>query len=166
MEILKIKTQNVARPSGIWTLKFIDEWTGMVVRTIRKKNHIPDIALFTYAAQFSSARTVNIGDNLYVCLGTDSTAAADGNVNLGAETLRKAVTVNESASVVASIYAYFTSSEVGGSTFREIGLKGNGNTTTASASANSGILFSRSAQTIAVPGSQGLQAQYDLTFSR
>lgn len=165
--MLKIKKHQYAtRPSGIWTLNFIDEWTGKIVRTLRKENHIPDVALFAYAAQFASAHTNDVGDNLYICLGTDSTAAADGNTALGTETLRKAASVSESASVVASIYTYFTSSEVGGSTYREIGLMGDGNTSTASASANSGILYSRSAQTIAVPGSQGLQAQYDLTFSR
>lgn len=166
MKIQKINIQVATRPSGIWTLNFIDEWTGKVVRTLKKKNHIPDVALIAYAAQFASAHTADIGDNLYICLGTDSTAAADGNVTLGTETLRKAVSVNESASVVASIYTYFTSSEVGGSTFREIGLMGDGNTTTATSSSNTGILFSRIPQTIAIPGSQGLQAQYDLTFSR
>lgn len=164
MEIIELKAVETFRPSGIWTLRFIDEWTGKVTAEIKKRNLVPTIALVAYAAQFASAHTTDVGDNLYIALGSDSTAAAVGNTTLGSETLRKAVSVNESASVVSSIYTYFTSSEVSG-TYREVGLFGNGNTTTASASANSGILYSRAVQTITIPATQGLQVQYDLTFA-
>lgn len=165
MENKKTKRVEQYRPSGIWTFQYIDEWTGKVTREFRKKNLVPTIALQAYAAQFDPLHTNDVGDNLYICLGSDSTAAAMGNTTLGAETIRKAISVAESLSVVASIYVYYTSSEIAGTTHREVGLMGDGNTTTASASANSGILYSRAVQAITVPASQGLQIQYDLTMS-
>lgn len=151
--------------SGVWTVKLIDESTGKVTKVIRRENHIPDVGIFALVDQMTKKSSTFVGDNMFIVLGTDSTAPGDGNTQLGNEVLRKATSDETSISGMASFYVYIPASEAPG-TYREIGLTGNGSNLTATTSANTGVLYSRVVQSIVVPVGQGMQLQYDFTIAR
>jgi hypothetical protein len=152
-------------PKGIWTFEVRDDKTGRLVERVEKENLVPNIGLYTIAAQFGSTSiTKDIGDNLYIALGDDNTAPAAGDTTLGNETVRKAISDKNASSAVASISVFFASGEATG-THAEVGLFGDGNTTAASGAADSGILYSHTLLPVTVGASQNLTVTYTLTFS-
>jgi len=161
-----IQSNKTTGLGNIWTFEVRDSETGELRNRIQKHNLVPTIALETIAAQFAStAITKDIGDNLYIAVGSNATAAAAGNTTLGTEVARKAQSSRNSASSgVASIAVLFAAGEATG-THREFGLFGDGNTTTASAAANSGILYSRTVVNVTVSASETLTVTVELTFS-
>lgn len=60
---------------GKWTFDIQDTITGKT-RKIEEYNLIPTVAKEAFAAQMSNGNTTNIGDNLYVAIGSDPTAPA------------------------------------------------------------------------------------------
>jgi len=158
--------QQLIKAGNIWTFKLFDKDTGKVIRVIREKNRVPTVGLEAIAAQFgSSSITTDIGDNLYIAVGDDATATSAGDTALGNETARKAIASKNSAtSGVASIAVLFAAGEATG-THREFGLFGNGNTTTASGSADTGILYSLSVVNVTISASETLTVTVELTFT-
>jgi hypothetical protein len=161
-----IKTAGNIKIGNIWTFEVRDKKTGELKRTIKKANLVPTVGLEAIAAQFGNTGiTKDIGDNLYIAVGSDSTAAAAGDTTLGTEVTRKAVgSRNDATSGVASIAVFFASGEATG-THREFGLFGDGKTTTASTTPDSGVLYSRTIVNVAVSASETITITVELTFS-
>lgn len=149
--------------------KFIND---LIIKTSRGKikksydleNLIPTVGLTAFAAQMSGDNTTDIGDNLYIAVGSNATAPAAGNTQLGTETARKAAGSTSFSGAVASIAVFFAATEATG-THREFGLFGNGNAATASGTTNSGILFSHVAANVSISATETLTITFQLTFS-
>lgn len=150
---------------GVWTIRYVDESTGKVVREEKKMNHIPDVALAAITAQMANKSSTTFGNNLYIVLGTNSTAAGDGDTQLGTEVFRKSIFDTTAITNMASFFVYLTAAEVSGP-YRELGLMGDGNNLVASGVANSGVLYSRVVQTVSPATGQGVQFQYDYVVNR
>lgn len=161
---MKSGHQESQKMVGLWNFEITNTENGEV-RTIEEYNIIPTVGKAAFAAQFNNARSPlrNIGDNLFIALGDDNTTPTAGDVALGNETQRKAVGSAASLSNVASIAVFFASGEATG-THEEFGLFGDGNTTQASASLNSGIIFSHVTSTISVSSVETLTVTFTLTF--
>ena len=95
----------------------------------------------------------------YTALGTNNTAPANADTQLGTETYRKAIASETSANNVAYCTAFYTASEVSG-TFYEAGVFMN-----ATATANSGTLFSHVAVSIIKDLLTTLTIDYTITFN-
>lgn len=149
---------------GVWTLIFSDD-NGNILRTIEKKNLTPDVMLAALAAQSAGTNTTELGDNLYIALGTGTNTPNASDTTLQTETVRKAKSDNTRTSNIAKITTFFNSSEVSG-TYEEIGLFSNGNTSTASATANTGILNSRILENIVLGAGENLTATFNITYAR
>jgi len=149
---------------GHWTFLIKNTKTGKI-RIIEKDNLIPTVGLNTVAQQFgNTAITKDIGDNLYIAVGSDATAPIAGDTVLGTETARKAISDRNASGAVANISVFFNSGEATG-THREFGLFGSGGTTTASATVDTGILFSHVAVNVSVAAAETLTITFSLTIS-
>lgn len=159
-----MKNNETLTIKGHWKFEIRDAVTGELKRVIEKDNLIPTVGKTAFAAQMSGDNTTNIGDNLYIAVGSNSTAPAITDTQLGTETARKLVGSTSFAGAVASIAAFFAAGEATG-THREFGLFGDGNATTASASANSGILFSHVATNTTIGATETLTTTVTYTFA-
>jgi hypothetical protein len=92
-------------------------------------------------------------------MGTSSTAPANGNTQLIAETVRKALTSKAYSDNKAFYTIFYTASEAVG-TFAEIGLFINGDPLVA----NSGVIWDRSLLPIVKSNTQTLTIDYEDTF--
>jgi len=161
---MKVKKKEGLKPYGVWTLEVRNE-DGSLANRIVEKNLVPDIAHQTIAAQFgNTAISTDIGDNLYVALGSDGTAPNAADTTLGTEVTRKAVSDRNSASKVANISTFFATGEATG-THLEVGLFGDGNVTTASGTVDTGILYSHSNISVTISAAQTLTVSYNLTIA-
>lgn len=161
----KITKSDRGRLSGEWLFEIRND-KGELLRAIKEKNIIPTVGLAAVAAQFGNPSiTKDIGDNFYIAVGDDVTPPAAGDTTLGNETARKAISDrNDTGITVASISVFFASGEATG-THREFGLFGDGDTTTASAAADSGILYSHVAANVAIAAAENLTVTFNLTVS-
>lgn len=153
------------------SLTITGEWRFTVRDTVTWKerkyheyNLIPTIGKTAFAAQMCGDNTTDIGDNLYIALGSNTTAPAISDTQLGTEVVRKIQQSTTFSGAVAYITTFFAAWEATG-THREFGLFGNGNATTASASANSWILYSHVATNITVSATETLSCEFQITFS-
>jgi hypothetical protein len=149
---------------GKWTIEVHDALTGELVRRQVKTNLIPTVGLAAMAAQFAATHSKEVGDNLYIAVGSDGTAPNLADTQLGTEVARKAVGSNSSAGAIATIAVFFAAGEATG-THAEAGLFGDGNTTEATAVADSGILYSHVLFSETVGASQTLTLTFELTYS-
>lgn len=149
---------------GMWSWKIHDAITGELKREGSMPNLVPTVGKTALAAQISNQNTTNVGDNLFVALGSNTTPPAAGDTQLGTETTRKAVGSTAFLFGTASIAVFFAAGQATG-THREFGLFGDGNTTTASIAANSGILYSHVAVNVTVSATETLTITFDITFS-
>src|SRR6266702_4894438 len=98
----------------------------------------------------------------YVALGTDSTAPAVGNTQLGNETFRKSVTsYTNGANGEILISMYLSPSDLVGGNIQEVGFFGNNATKTA----NSGTLLARGLYAHTHVGTVSIQFQLDFTIT-
>jgi len=148
---------------GEWNFTVKDIMTGME-RYFHKYNLIPTVAKTAFAAQLSWDNTKDIGDNLYIGLWSNTTAPAISDTQLGTEITRKAASSTTFSGAVWYVSAFFAAWEATW-THREFGLFGDGNATTCSATANSGILFSHVATNITVSPTETLTCTFQITFS-
>ncbi len=98
----------------------------------------------------------------YVALGTDSTAPAVGNTQLGAEVFRKAVTsyTNGSNGEIL-INLYLSPSDLAGTSIQEVGFFGSNATHTA----NSGTLLARGLYAHTKTNVESIQFQLDFSIT-
>ena len=147
---------------GKWIFTIEDTITGKK-RTIEKKNILPTVGRIAMAKQLAGLATKDMGDNLYIAVGDDNTTPTITDTKLGNETTRKAVSSTTTSSVTSIITVFFAAGEAT-DTHEEFGLFGDGNTTTASASADSGVLYSHVAQTVIVSATETLTAEFQIEF--
>jgi hypothetical protein len=149
---------------GRWDLVYTND-KGEFLRKQTVYNLTPDIMLQALAAQTAGTNTTNLGDNLYIALGTGTTAPSASDTTLETETVRKAASDQAVTSATGKITVFFNSSEVSGS-YGEIGLFSNGLALTASVSADSGVLNSRVLEAIALGAGENLTATFNMTYQR
>lgn len=102
---------------GKWLFEITNTVTGEK-RSQEAYNLIPTVAKAAFAAQMCGDNTTNIGDNLYVALGSNTTTPAAGDTQLGTETTRKIQSSTSSSGAAASIATFFAAGEATG-THRE-----------------------------------------------
>jgi len=149
---------------GVWQFVVTSD-TGEILRSWDKKNLTPDVMLQALAAQTAGTNTTNLGDNLFITLGTNNTAPIASNTTLGTETERKAVSDQSRTSTTGKITVFFNSSEISG-TYEEIGLFSDGLALTASITVNTGVLNSRVIDTIVIGAGENLTVTFNITYSR
>lgn len=101
-------------------------------------NLITTAAKESWAKAFSGVESSNQGIGTYHAVGTSAVAPALGDVKLGTELFRKAISVRSYSNNQALFQTFFTASEAIG-TLRELGLFGD----LATAVADSGTMFAR-----------------------
>lgn len=149
---------------GIWKWEVRNAVTNQLVERGEKRNLVPDIGLDAFAAQMAGDNITNIGDNLYAAVGDDATPPVAGDTILGNETARKGAGSTAYAGGVASIATFFAAGEATG-THREFGLFGDGISSAASGSADTGILFSHIAVNVSVSALETLTLTFEMTFT-
>ena len=150
---------------GKWKFEIRDAKSGVLKDVIEKENLIPTVGKTAFAAQICGLATKDIGDNLYVAVGNNATAADVSDTTLGTETTRKLVGSTSFLAGVASIACFFAAGEATG-THKEFGLFGDGNTTTCSAAADSGIIYSHvGGLTITIGETETLTTTFSITFA-
>lgn len=149
----------------VWKWKFqIKDTITWKEREIEQYNLIPSVWKEAFAAQMSGDNTTNIGDNLYIAVWDDATAPAIGDTTLWNETARKAVWSTSFSAWTASIAVFFAAWEATW-THREFGLFGDWNTTTASGTVDTGILFSHVAVNVSVSATETLTITFSISFT-
>lgn len=106
-----------------------------------------------------SGNTTYTGIVNYTALGTNNTAPAITDTQLGTETYRKALSSGTYSNNIAYLETFYTAAEVSG-TFEEYGMFIDGN-----AAANSGQIFNRFIQTITKSVVETMNVQSTVTFS-
>ena len=151
--------------SMLWQWSFIIKDTvTWIERKIHAFNVIPTVAKTAFAAQISGDNTKDIGDNLYVAIGSNATAPVVADTQLGTEVTRKAASSTTFSGAIGYVSTFFAAWEATG-THREFGLFWNGNASTCSVTANTWILFSHVAASITVGATETLTCQFSITFS-
>lgn len=123
-------------PTGKVLIEIRDAETGKLKSSDLADNMFVTAGKNSLADSLRGTTASNKGIITYCSLGTNSTAPALGNTQLGTEIFRKLVSVRTVSANVASFQTFFTTSE-GNGTLREAGLFGDD----ASGTANSGTLF-------------------------
>lgn len=148
---------------GEWNIKVKDIYTGEE-KEYHYFNLIPTVAKTAFAAQLSWDNVTDIGDNLYIALGSNTTTPAAGDTQLWTETARKAASSTTFSGAVWYVSAFFAAWEVTW-THREFWLFGDGNASTCSATVNSWILFSHVSANVTVSATETLTCTFQITFS-
>lgn len=139
---------------------------GVFVEQKVKHNLVPDVLLGALAMQFVNAHTYDIGDNLYIAIGTDATPPAEGDTTLGAEEQRKIVGSQSASGAQFNVTAFFNAGEVAGNTYEEYGFFTSGGAELASGSVDTGILASHITSTLSVGATETLTVSFDFTITR
>lgn len=131
-----IRHSEIIAPVGAVALILADGKTGRIKEVTFVKNLITTAGKNSIAAALQGTTANNQGIITYCAVGTDSTAPAASNTDLGAELFRKLISVRSVTNNAALFQTYFTTSEAIG-TLREAGLFGDD----ASSTPGSGTLF-------------------------
>lgn len=137
-----------------------DAKTGRIKRIKKFHNLLPTVGRTAIANNLSNASPspANILIN-YGAVGTNSTAAANSDVQLGTEVARNPIASRTNSNNIAYITAFFAATEAV-ATLREAGLFING-----TATANSGTLFSRVIINITKGATETLTLDWTITIS-
>lgn len=149
---------------GHWKFEVRDAVTGELKRTYEADNLVPTVGKSAHASQWTTSKTKDIGDNMYIACGSNATAPAVADTQLGTEVCRKAISSVASAGAVASIAVFFSATEATG-THREFGLFGDGGTTACSVTANTGVLYSHVACNVTVGATETLTVTFTITYA-
>jgi hypothetical protein len=149
--------------TGTWTVTRRDAATGRVLSTRVYKNIIPTVGRAAIAKQLTGGGTYGAAIT-YVAVGTGGGAPANGDTQLATELTRKAIAGASNASNVLTVDGFFNETEANG-VLTEAAIFGNGDATQASATANSGILYSRVTISETKTATESLTVTWTLTFS-
>lgn len=147
---------------GIWNA-VVKKATGETVSSNVYKNLIPTVGRTAMAVQHAGNATADM-KLTHIAVGDDATAPANSDTKLGNETARKALGSATNIANESSVAAFFAAGEATG-THREFGAFGDGNTTTASLTSDSGILYSHVTANVSVASNETLTLTYKTTFN-
>lgn len=154
---------DILTATGTWRFVKHDAASGRVLSDRVYKNVVPTVARTALAKQLTGTATYNC-EVSYVAIGTGGGTPAASDTQLTTELTRKSVASISSSSNVLTVTGFFNEGE-GNGTLTEAALFGDGNASTATASANSGILYSRVAISETKTSSETLSLTWTLTFS-
>jgi len=154
-----MQTKELVSLKGIWKFTLRDVVTG-AVRVLEYENLIPTVGRQQIAKALSGGTSTAAEIKInYTSLGSGLTAPANGDTQLQTEVFRKLVASGTFSSNQLFITAFYTAAEAVG-THKEAGLHING-----TASANSGILFSRVAINVIKAATETLTIDYTVTIT-
>lgn len=159
MDELFIATNDIIKPRGACTLILRDGLTGKIKDVDFVHNTFVTVGKNSMAAALMGTTTNDQGIITYCAVGTSVIAATLADTTLTTEIFRKLVSVRSVSGKVATFQTFFTTSEANG-TLREAGLFGD----LATATANSGTLFSKLAINRVKSSSDTLTMSWDITI--
>lgn len=158
-----LNTNQILTLKGRWKIILRDDETKEIKGIYEYDNIVPNVGLNAIADQLANQETETLSAT-YVAVGTDSTTPAAGDTTLGAENTRVLVSSNSTTNNVATIQGYFNASQAN-TTLKEMGLFGDGSSTAATGSADTGILFSHVAISVTKSASEDMICQFTLTIT-
>ena len=158
-EVKLILPKQTIRFKGDVTLIATDPQTGRVVKRLRQRNLIVTAGLGLMGDMLIDASAAYDTGLSYCALGTGTTAPVAGNTTLQTETSRKIITYRGRTGASLDIRTFFIASECSAN-LKETGLFGS---STATAAANSGVLFCRAI--LAAGGFDNSAGNYDVTIA-
>jgi len=147
---------------GHWDLWLRNIHTGEV-KHYEKDNVFCNVGKNAIADQLANQDSSTLSIT-YVATGTGAGTPSASNVKLFTELARNTNASNTTANNVATIKGYFNSGESNG-VLTEMGAFGDGSASTASASADSGIMFSHVSIDITKTSSEDLTCQFTITIT-
>lgn len=159
MNELFVPTNDIIKPEGACVLILRDAKTGRIKSVDSIKNTFVTVGKNSIAAALKGTTDNNQGIITYCAVGTSVIAPALSDTTLTTEIFRKLISVRSVSGNVATFQTFFTISE-GNGTLREAGLFGD----SASATANSGTLFSKLAINRTKTASDTLTMSWDITI--
>lgn len=163
-----MKSSNTIKIKGHWKFIVRNIITGEK-RIYEYDNLVPTVGRTAMATQIAGNNTQEM-QAISIEIGTGTNAPANGDTALQTPTHRKAIGSGANVSNVATISVNYSVADLAlgaTTTFREAGLIGHGNTTTAQATTvgGTGILYSRVAINVSVSVVEELSAEFTYTFS-
>ena len=144
---------------GVYTFTIRHAATGATLRTYKYKNIVPTVARTMIANNLTSATPTHPMVIKHCALGTNATAPANADTQLGTETYRNAIASVTNSSNIAYATGFFSAAEVSG-TFAEAGIFAD-----STGMANSGVLVSHVALSVTKSTSETLTLDWTLTIS-
>lgn len=154
-----VPTNDIIKPEGACTLILRDGVTGKIKSVDHIHNTFVTVGKNSIAAALMGTTTNNQGIITYCAVGTSVLAPTLADTKLTTEIFRKLVSVRSVSGKVATFQTFFTTSEANG-TLREAGLFGD----SASATTDSGTLFSKLAINRVKSSSDTLTMSWDITI--
>lgn len=158
MDNLFLQTNDIIKPRGACTLILRDALTDKIKDVDFIHNTFVTVGKNSMAAALAGYTDNNQGIITYCAVGTSVVAPALADIGLTTEIFRKLVSVRSVSGKIATFQTFFTTSEANG-TLREAGLFGD----LATATANSGTLFSKLAINRVKSSSDTLTMSWDIT---
>lgn len=144
---------------GIYNFTVRDAKTGRVLRSYRYSNLVPTVGRTMIANNLTSGSPTNVMKVTHCALGSNATAPANADTQLGTEVYRNAIASLTNAANIAYATGFFSAAETSG-TYAEAGIFSNGTGT-----ANSGVLLSHVSVSITKSTSVTLTLDWTLTLS-
>lgn len=152
-------TDKLIKPEGACTIVIRDAKTGKIKHEEKIKNTFVTVGKNSIAAGLMGTTDNNQGIITYCALGTSVVAATLADTTLTTEIYRKLISVRSVSGKVATFQTFFTTAEANG-TLREAGLFGDA----ATATADSGTLFSKLAMNRVKTSGDTLTLSWDITI--
>lgn len=147
------------QPKGSCSIVIRDAKTGKIKHEERINNTFVTVGKNSIAAGLIGITDNNQGIITYCALGTSVVAATLADTTLTTEIYRKLISVRSVSGKVATFQTFFTTAEANG-TLREAGLFGDA----ATATTDSGTLFSKLAMNRVKTSSDTLTLSWDITI--
>jgi len=152
-------TDQIMQPKGSCSIVIRDAKTGKIKHEERINNTFVTVGKNSIAAGLIGITDNNQGIITYCALGTSVVAATLADTTLTTEIYRKLISVRSVSGKVATFQTFFTTAEANG-TLREAGLFGDA----ATATTDSGTLFSKLAMNRVKTSSDTLTLSWDITI--
>lgn len=150
---------------GIWRFVRKDAASGAVLSDRTYENLVPTVGRYAIASVLAfGSSSFPVPRLTYAAVGTGASAPANADTTLGTETFRKLLAGVTAASNVLTVDAFFNESEANG-TLAEAGIFGDSVYAAATATANTGTIFSRVAISETKTSSETLTITWILTIS-
>lgn len=152
-------TDQIMQPKGSCSIVIRDAKTGKIKHEEKINNTFVTVGKNSIAAGLMGTTDNSQGIITYCALGTSVVAATLADTTLTTEIYRKLISVRSVSGNVATFQTFFTTAEANG-TLREAGLFGDA----ATATTDSGTLFSKLAMNRVKTSSDTLTLSWDITI--